>query len=277
MFFRNTVKTVAVSVALLAFGAQAKTFKYELHDLNSSPAYIDYPGLDLSGASSASLTVELTEYSDQPVVTSLEVNYPHVSSLSVTNFKEYDGLFRASVSDVWLYRELNIEMSGLDVFNPNYETVNIHGFVSESNNFIKGEHSQDLGQPLFHVYGRLVDVTPSKVVDFESLTVNENRLELSLKDNMAFIPKSDSNEMAFVIDSLWFGKGEETLYFPAPLNDEAWFFKPYGLDVSTISGPDGDEYFIKIMAKDKHGNEFESIEVPLQDLLNQAYQNGSHP
>ncbi|GAB2875818.1 hypothetical protein ACCI51_14060 [Microbulbifer echini] len=272
MFFRNTVKTVAVSVALLAFGAQAKTFKYELQDLNSSNMDIQYPGLDFSGVSSATLTIDHADQSAPPVVTSLEINFPSTSNLFVKNFKSSDETFRASVDDAWVYRKLNVEMNGLNYFDPNGKFVDIMAFVSEADSFI-GKTQLGKGPMLFHVSGRLVDVTPSKVVDVEWLTVNDNRLKLSLRDNVTSAPDSDFGGKAFVIDSLWFGEGEETLYLEAPFGDEAKFIQPYKLAVSKISGPIGDEYFIKILAKDENGNEFETVELPLQDLLSNAYDN----
>ncbi|WP_444933595.1 hypothetical protein [Microbulbifer sp. JTAC008] len=275
MIFRDTVKAVAVSVALVAFGAQAKTFQYELQDLSSSQGHIVYPGLDLHEASSATLTIDQADRNSSPVITSLEINFPYASNLSVKNFKQdsSSGNFQASVNNVWVYRQLNIEMHGFDIQNPNDQMINIDGYVSEADNFIGGGQSGNSENTLFHAFGRLVDVTPSKVVDVEWLTVNDDRLKLSLRNNVTSASDSGFGGNAFVIDSLWFGEGEETLYFEAPFGDEAKFIEPYKLAVSKISGPIGDEYFIKILAKDENGNEFETVELPLQDLLSTAYDN----
>ncbi|BBM00407.1 hypothetical protein [Microbulbifer sp. GL-2] len=272
MFFRNTVKTIAVSVALLAFGAQAKTFKYELQDLHSSGADIQYPGLDLNGASSATLTIDQADQDSSPVITSLEINFPSASNLLVKNFKQLPGsAARASVSNAWVYRQVNVEVHGFDIENPNDQMINIDGYVSEADSFIGSGQSDNLGGRLFHAAGKLVDVTPSKIVDVEWLTVNDDRLRLSLRSNPISIPDSNFGEMAFAIDSLWLGKGEEVLYFHAPFGDETKFIEPYMLEVSTITGPDGDEYSIRILAKDMHGNEFPTPDLPLRHLLEDAY------
>lgn len=272
MLLRNIVKTVAVSVALLAFGAQAKTFKYELQDLHSSGADIQYPGLDLNGASSATLTIDQADRDSSPVITSLEINFPSASNLLVKNFKQLEGhVARASVSNAWVYRQVNIEMHGLDIQSSNEQWINIDGYVSEAESFIGGGQSESLGGRLFHAAGKLVDVTPSKIVDVEWLTVNDDRLRLSLRNNPISIPDSNFGEMAFAIDSLWLGKGEEVLYFYAPFGDETKFIEPYKLEISTIAGPDGAEYSIRILAKDVHGNEFPTPDLPLGHLLEDAY------
>ncbi|GAB2900753.1 hypothetical protein GCM10027180_33490 [Microbulbifer echini] len=53
MFFKHAVTATTISAVLLAFETHAKTFKYETQKLDSSNTDIQYPGLDLNGASYA--------------------------------------------------------------------------------------------------------------------------------------------------------------------------------------------------------------------------------
>ncbi|WP_444909363.1 hypothetical protein [Microbulbifer sp. TRSA005] len=274
MFFRNTIKIVAVSVALLAFGAQAKTFKYELQDLHSSNGEIQYPGLNLNGASSVILTVDQASHSVPAMLTSLEINFPHAPGLLIGNFKADDQGWRfySTVDDVWVYRQLDIAVDGFNAGNPNNAMVHIEGFVSEVENFIGKERSLNFEQRLFSVHGQLVDATPSKVVDVKSFTVDGSQVELSLKDNPAVDPNSSNGDMAFVIELLWLGEGKEVFHFHAPYGDESKFFEAYKLEVSTMPGPDGDETAVSIKAKDAQGMEFETHHIYLKDMLREAYE-----
>ncbi|WP_444885097.1 hypothetical protein [Microbulbifer sp. PSTR4-B] len=58
MFPKYALVTAAISAAFIAFEAQAKTFKYEIQDITSSNASLQYPGLDLNGANSATLIID---------------------------------------------------------------------------------------------------------------------------------------------------------------------------------------------------------------------------
>ncbi|WP_444914162.1 hypothetical protein [Microbulbifer sp. TRSA007] len=274
MLFRNTVKTVAVSVALLAFGAQAKTFQYELQDLGSFGGEIQYPGLDLEGASSVILTVDQEDQWSPAILTSLEINFPNAPSLSVSNFQVDDGGWRheAIVDGVWVYRQLDIVVDGLDLESSNNTMINIEGYVSEANNFIGEERSLNFDQRLFTVHGQLIDVTPSKVVDVASFTVDGNPVELSLRDNPILDPNSISGDMVFVVELLWFGEGKEVYHFHAPFGDESKFYEAYKLEASTTPSPDGDETAIRIKVKDAQGMEFETHHVYLEDMLREAYE-----
>ncbi|WP_444958105.1 hypothetical protein [Microbulbifer sp. ZKSA002] len=276
MFFRNTVKTVAVSVALLAFGAQAKTFQYELQDLDSSSGEIQYPGLDLEGASSVTLTVDQEDQWSPAILTSLEINFPNAPSLSVSNFQVDDEGWRheATVDDVWVYRQLDVVVDGLDAESSIDTMISIEGYVSEAENFIGAERSLNFDQRLFTVNGQLVDATPSTIVDVASFTVDGKQVELSLRDNPTFDPNSnggDNVEMAFVVELLWFGEGKEVYYFHAPFGGESKFYEAYKLEASTSPGPDGDETSIVIKVKDAEGVESETHDVYLEDMLSEAY------
>ncbi|WP_226648704.1 hypothetical protein [Microbulbifer variabilis] len=271
--FPKFALAAAISAAFLAFEAQAKTFKYETLELDSANAAVQYPGLDLNGASYATLTVDQAHSSAPAIITSLEVNFPNAPKLTAKNFNLHDGLHQATVGNAWVYRQLNIIVDESDFENSNDQRIHFGGFVSEADSFIGTGQPGNLGQPLFDAWGRLVDVTPSKITDVKMLTVDGSKLRLSLSNKLAKHPNSN-DENAVVIDSLWFGNGEEKLYVPISVfGNKAKFTEPYKLNISTTSGPDGDEHFIHVLARDEHGNELPSAEVPLQHLLEEAYRN----
>ncbi|WP_413662470.1 hypothetical protein ACG1BZ_14730 [Microbulbifer sp. CNSA002] len=274
MFIRNAVKTVAVSVALLAFGAQAKTFQYELQNLDSIGGEIQYPGLNLEGANSVILTVDQEDQWSPAVLTSLEINFPNAPSLSVSNFQVDDGGWRheATVDGAWVYRQLDVVVDGLDLESSNNTMINIEGYVSEAENFIGAERSLNFDQRLFTAHGQLVDTTPSKIVDVKTFTVDGNQVELSLRDNPTLDPNSANGDMAFIVELLWFGEGKEVYHFHAPFGDESKFYEAYKLEVSTMPGPDGDETVISIKVKDAQGMEFEIHHIYLEDILREAYE-----
>lgn len=256
---------------LLAIGVQAKTFKYEIQEMNSSGTGLDYPGLDLNGATSGAITIEQASPSEPAILTSLEINFPFAANLSTKAFSEHDNVFRTSVNRAWVYRQLNVEIHGFDIAFPNDQFVNIDTYVSEGDGFLNDNQPIGLGQPLFNASGRLVDVTPSQVVDTKTLTVDGSKLKLALINQVISVPERGL-ESAIVIDSLWFGRGEEKLYIAvnAP-NDVSKFYKPYRIAITTIPGPNEEENLIRIFAKNEVNGEFETEEFPLQALLDQAY------
>jgi len=260
--------TILIS-ALLVSTVQAKTFKYEVQGLSSFNGIINYPGLDFNSATSATLTIEQKSQDDIAIITNFSINFLNSDSLSVKNFSGTSTPYKATVNSAWVYRKLNVEIDGFDVNSPSGHGININVLVAEANSFINND--VNVGQPLFFANGFLVDVTPSKVVDTSATKVNGDRLRLSLRSGLKIIPEV-SPESQFVINSVWFGNGSEDLYLPsgAPSN-LARFLTPYKINLTSVTGSQGDEYFISVSSRDDNGFEIESPQILLQDLLNQAY------
>jgi hypothetical protein len=267
---RKTCFTAAmISGLLVASAAQAKTFTYEIQDINSFQGGVSYPGLDLNGATSGKLVIKQDSPQDTPSIYSLEVQFPSAVKFTARNFQDDGGqIYRTSVNNVWVYRQLNVELHGFDVNQPNEQFVNIEGVVAEGKGFISDDIQPTSGQSLFHVDGRLVNVTPTKVIDREVLTVDGNRLVMSLRDGLT----TNNAESFIVINSLWFGNGEQDLLLPSGFpNNVSGFVQPFRINLETFPGSEGDEYFISVDSKDEYGTEVRSPSISLSDVLNQAY------
>jgi hypothetical protein len=272
MIRKTYIIAVIISGLVAVSATQAETFVYELQDLSSYQGSVVYPGLDLNGATSAKLVIDQDSPQDIPKIVSLVVDFSAAEKLTARNFKGQSGQFYSTkVNNAWVYRQLDIKLHGFDINNPNGQFINIEALVSESKGYINNNEENPGGQLLFNAHGRLVNITPTKVVDKEVLTVNGSRLRLYLRNGLVINPNSVS-ESVFVINSLWFGNGEQDLYLPSGfLNNASGFVKPFRINVETIPGFSEDEKFISVTSKDELGNDIQSPLMPLQDALNQAY------
>ncbi|WP_444933591.1 hypothetical protein [Microbulbifer sp. JTAC008] len=171
-----------------------------------------------------------------------------------------------------MYRQLNFDIPNIDALYPHFDEIEIRASVSESDSFTGAGRTDELGGDLFEISGRLIDVTPSKIVDIEKLKVNDSTLKLSLRNHISGIPTE--RYTGIVIDSLWFGKGEAQLVIPSSWVHDG-FMKPVDLMISKDAGSEVDEYFVSVRAINQDGEEFISDTLPLQQLLNDAYGDGS--
>jgi hypothetical protein len=269
---KKTYVAAAIFFGLItASTAKADTFVYEIQDLSSSQGGVFYPGLDLNGATSAKLVVDQDSPQDIPKIVSLTVDFPAAEKFIARNFKSQGGQFYSTtVNDVWVYRQLDVKLHGFDINNLSEQFINVEALVSEGEGYINNEGNSN-GQPLFNVFGRLVNITPAKVVDKEVLTVNGSRLRLSLRNGLTKNP-SFGSESVIVINSLWFGNGEQNLYIPSGFPSNAsGFVKPFRINIEVIPGLSEEEKFISVTSKDEFGNDVQSPSMPLLDILNQAY------
>ena len=266
--------TLLVSAILAATTAHAKTFKYELTDINSNNGVIQYPGLDFNGATAATLTVEQDAPGAEPQIKSLVIEFPHANNLVVRDFKHDGGEYRALVNNAWIYRQVAVTLHSPDLNPYNHAPVNIDVSVSEQEGFINnGSGSAQPAQPLLMTFGMLTDITPAKTVDTASVVIGGKRLNLALRSNLSTpAPFSGSGEGGFIVEANWMGKGAQTLYVPSSVPREAFgFISPVSLKLDALEGPNGIEYMLSITAKDHNGAEMPTQYFPLNDLLMQAY------
>jgi len=264
-------------IALASTTTYAKTFKYDLLGVHSSNAYLHYPGLDFNQVKSAVLTVNKDPLSRDVQISSVEITFPDAAKLLATGFKKTEtGTWRAAVNDVWIYRQVIVEIQNAD-FNHMPQPVSIEVSVSEKSVFIQPEDDPK-GHPLFLVDGVLRDITVNKVVDTASAIIEGKRVNLSLKENLRFAtPDVEMNgpREGFVIDVLWMGKGQKTLYIPAPVHySEFDRYSAIGLLLEELNGPEGKEYAFSIKYVDVTGGEAQSPLQPLKPLLDNAYNSG---
>ncbi|WP_445354552.1 hypothetical protein ACJJI5_15560 [Microbulbifer sp. EKSA008] len=283
MLFKSAIKTLVVSVALLACVAQAKTFKYELQNFYSGGGEVDYSGLDLDDVKSVTLTVEQAEPRATPILTSLEIEYAHAPKLLVKNLfsgNDPNGdswVFNGKVNNAWVFRQVNVRVDNLDRLNEDGKFVAIEVAVSDYESFVElgaNEDAYEYGKRLAFVEGELKAANPSKVIDVEKVTLDDSRVKLSLRDELVAMPGNTKAEKAFVIDVLWFGKGESVIYFPAYNVSDSLFVDPLSIDATKFTRTDGGEdYYITVTARYEYGHVEDSGSISLLHLLSTAYDN----
>lgn len=260
-----------LSLLLATASSVAVTVKYELRDLQSNNGWIQYPGLDFSNATSAVLVVEKTDPYTTPQIKSLDITFPNASKLSARDFKSVDGyIYRAIVDNAWIYRQVVV-----DLHNPNFNdlqnaSVIIDVAISERIGLLNQEN-EERGEHILLAHGQLKDITSSKVVDTASVIVNGKKANLSLKSRLGFpSPEAGGGPGGFVLDVLWMGRGEKTIYIDAGFSPNQYdFITPIGLVLEGVNSSEGP--MIGVIAKDEHGNQIPSPLYRLRDLLEQAY------
>lgn len=265
-------------VALASTTTYAKTFKYDLLGVHSFNGVIHYPELDFDQVKSAVLTINKDPLSPDVQISSVEITFPNAAKLLATGFKKTEfGTWRAAVNDAWIYRQVIVEVRETDFNNAGPMPVSISVSVSEKSVFIQPEEDPK-GHPLFNVEGVLRDITTNKIVDTESVIIDGKRLNLSLKENLTFAAPDvqiNGTREGFVIDTLWMGKGQKTLYVPAPVpQSEFDRYTATGLVMEEVNGPVGKEYFFSVKFTDSMGAEQLTPNLPLKYLLDTAYNSG---
>ncbi|HTF98036.1 MAG TPA: hypothetical protein VL995_18010 [Cellvibrio sp.] len=272
------IRNIGVTLfSIISASTYAKTFKYELTDILSSNGTITYPNLDFDQAQSAVFTVNKDPLSPNLQITSLEVTFPTAAKLVATGFKQVDhDTYRAVVNDAWIYRQIFVDVHGVDFNYPNRSTPRIEASISEKSIFIQPE-ADVTGQPLFFLHSPFMrDITPSKIADTASVVLAGKRLTLSLKNNLGVASNTNGpspiNQEGFVVDALWMGKGQKTLYIPAPVPVEEFDrFDAIAIDINELPTSQGVEYTLVIKFKDLNGYETSTPELPLMHLLEAAY------
>lgn len=264
-------------LSILSTTTYAKTYKYDLTAIGSHSGSLQYPNLDFNQAKSALFTVNKDPLSPDFQINSLEVTFPNAAKLTATGFKKIEpDLYRAVVNDVWIYRQVFVDVRGIDFNRPQWGTPHISVSISEKSVFINPETTTDYaGEPLFNLHGILRDVTTSKIADTAIATVDGKRLTLSLKDNLTSAPVESQINGAregFVIDALWQGKGQKTIYVPAPVPEEEFDrYTAIGLVLEELNGPETKEYSFSVKFIDANGGETLTPPQPLKPRLHEAF------
>jgi hypothetical protein len=244
--------------------AQAKTSVYDLINLSSGNAQVHYDRLDFFGATSAVVTIDKSPQSPDVTISSVVLNFPTAAKLTATNFKKStNGTYRAILSDVWVFREVFIDVDGPLVPGSPFH---IRGSVSERQSFINPT-LETQGTPLFDAIGMLRDITPIQVADTGSTVVNGKTLTLSLQTRLGF---DDHQNFGFVISAFWLGKGQKNLVIPfgSPVNPD--MFEAITLTIDETPGPNNQQ--IRFTFRDLNSNSIVSTpSFPLKMFLDQAY------
>lgn len=208
------LSVVAVSaLAMCSVIAQAKVVKYELDDLTSQNSLggIHYEGLDLSGATSATLTVNKV-VGAEPVLTSLVLTFPDAMKFSATNFKKIQpGLYSATVAGPWIFKEVFVDLQSqtLDLG----QGVHIEAYVSERTLYTLPSTSNK-GELLFSARGLTKDATASRVVSTKKVVLDSISYTIGLRDRLATLSESPDARSGFVLDVTAPGSATKKILFP---------------------------------------------------------------
>ncbi|MEY4589480.1 MAG: hypothetical protein RL497_1556 [Pseudomonadota bacterium] len=222
-------KTLAAALLMgLASMGQAKTYVYDLANVNSFPGPVNYPGLDLFGAKSVVMTVNRTANNPEPEIRAMEITFPNAAKLRVGGFKRVDGnRYRALVGGAWVFKEVIVQLEG----NPDLQVntpAHISIMVSEQTSNLNPE-ALNQGTPLANVDGIVRDITALTTMDTAAATIDGKRVSLSLKDRLG-VSSTNSGAQGFIVDTLWLGRGQRLMYVPAPFGPFDWDrIEPVGL------------------------------------------------
>lgn len=256
----------ALTAALLfglASTVHAKTYTYELTNLTSSNGQVNYPGLDLNSAKSATFTVNRTG-NELPEIRSFEITFPNAGKLRTGAFKRLeDGRYRALVSGAWVFKEVIVQLDGNPDFLANSFT-HIQIFVSETTSNLNPE-ALNQGSVLAMAGGVVRETTNLVTMDNTAIMIDGKRLSLSLKDRLGI--SATDGQQGFIIDALWMGRGQKLIYVPGPLGPNEWDrIDPIGI---VLDGPTTDPV-LQVRFKD-NGSEQISPPIPLRALLQQSF------
>jgi hypothetical protein len=271
--------TCMIILAITANVGYAKTFKYELTNIHSSEGYeVKYPGLELNNIKSATLTVNKDPLLPDWQLNSLEITFNTAAKLTATGFKKVShNTYRAVVNDVWVFRQLIVDVKETDLNIYQNPFVNIQVSVSDKYAFNVPELDSQ-GHELFHVAGAIRDISPIKIIDTASIILDNKRVNFSLRERPGIlIVGSDGPEQSrkegFLVDVLWMGKGQKTvsLYISSSLE-----YYPQ-LDAIALVIEERDGYFgtkeqvMYVKYKDVNGAEMFTSPTPIRPLLESVY------
>ena len=264
---KNLIRSISLLCVIFSMAsAEAKTFKYDLAQINSRQGSVHYNGLDFSHASSAIITVVKTPPSTESKLT-VEINFPHAAKLFASNFKAVDdSKYRAIVSDVWIYKEVIVEVDTLPLAIN--RPVRVQVFVSERaafNNPVT-DNQPNMEALLFELSGQMRDITPTRTIDTLTSTIYNKRINLYLKDRLA---SNDFTPSSAVIEATWYGKGTKMLHVPISV---PWTeFDEIEVIGFTLQGPVEDPLVVVKYKNVNDDSERLTTPITVQELLGRAY------
>ncbi|MCE3252470.1 MAG: hypothetical protein K0Q67_1490 [Cellvibrio sp.] len=270
--------TCMIILAITANVGYAKTFKYEITNVHSSEGYeVKYPGLELNNIKSATLTVNKDPLLPDWQLSSLEITFNTAAKLTATGFKKVSyNTYRAVVNDVWVFRQLIIDVTETDLNIYQNPFVNVKVSVSEKYAFNTPELDSQ-GHELFHAGGAMRDISPIKIVDIASIVLDGKRVNFSLRERPGILvlgangPEQIRKE-GFLVDVLWMGKGQKTISLYASSLESFAELDALALLIEERDGDFGTkEQVMSVKYKDVNGSERVTFPTPIRPLLESVY------
>ncbi|WP_341501872.1 hypothetical protein [Gallaecimonas sp. GXIMD4217] len=273
----RTLSAAALAIAtLFSTSALADGRHYELA-YPSGSAYPLFPGLDLQQLSSGQLESRQLDTNPQGQPTRLTLGFGKAGQLVATGFQRindgydpydpYGGepTYRALVEDAWVFREVVVELRYPALHDE--AQVNIRVFVPEMSSRT-APLAEIHGPDLYQGQAMLDDVTPSYDVDVATAIAQDGKAVTLRLQNQVNVgtPGTDG----FMVKTLWMGQGESAFYVQ-PYYGDPLRISPMGLELTSIPGPQGEQFELRIKYRDESGQVQFTDPQPLDALLSQAY------
>ncbi|MET1254631.1 hypothetical protein [Aliikangiella maris] len=253
----------------LSYGVSAQKLYWEAN-YPMSQSHPLYPGLELQHINKIKLWANHSVYDNQLNIQRVDFDFEQASDISIENFTRDGDRYRAELEGAWVFRKVILE---LETVNNQLNDIRFRLFVAEQENYLSDTF------PVFErllLEGQAGFLMPDseKVVDQLSQSVEQKTLNLTLFDRASL---QTNGELAFRINSIWFGKGERTLYIPVAFPiDTIHLNKAIAIVWDEIPLGNGEfDYMIGVSYADQSGYVQTTPMLSVQQLLDDAYINGA--
>ncbi len=235
--------------------AQTLYYEAEIPQTTYNPIY---PTLNLQQLNKIKLTASQSSYSPEPDISAIEFQFQEATDFTAKHFKREDNRYIAIVDDVWVFRQLAVEV---ELTNHNLSDAKIKVYIVDHTSYLNNRPLIN-GHLLLDVHANLLNTTPNKVIDSVNLMRENKQLSLTLFQRVSI---SIEGEQGFKISSIWYGKGERTFYVHAPFyGNDSNRFKAIGIKTESETLPSGEVIqFISVDYEDEFGN---VQSTPMEDL-----------
>ncbi len=257
-------KKLALSACLVAASAFsiAEVLKFEADKSEiSSNSTSPYSRLNLDDLENIKMNLDVND-KGIPTLTRLELVFPYADNLIATNFKKSDNKLTAVVRNIWVFREVLVELENDDLMNRKHVKVKL--YLVENQNLLNSATSFiDVGPVMFNASAELVDITPNPVADVVTTVVDGKRAILTLYKNPV-------DENKFQVKIKWLGHGEEIVLIDKVYYDN---FDAYAINLrSDYPMPDEKRQLISISYTiDDSTHERRTEEIDLEELMRGSF------
>lgn len=265
---KNLLKPLTLALATTAFATTALASDVREFEVtySSGQATNYFPTMQLSQIQDGSATVKYDYHGANPgwTLDSLLLDFGTSGSIKVSDFTNTSSygepVYRALVEDVWVYREVLVEVR-LQLQEP-YHSAEVRLLVPD---FMHRSTPLEFveGPALFEGTIDLEETTESQTVDSAVVTVDGKEVQLKLQDRI------DPVNPEFVIETLWMGHGEKDIKIS--LDYYSPETTPIAIELIPYPTPEGEEYDLQIKYESYPGQTDVTPMQPLQMLLDQAY------
>lgn len=244
----------AASLALSTQLANADaTYQYEI-PMPSSYHTPLYPGLNLNELNKISIQVTRKDYTPEPVLDRVSLDFSSATDLVATNFSQDGNIYRALVNGAWVYKQVLVEVEAMGPISHNSNLQVRVSVVDQVSNLNQTGFS--FGMETLSANGMLMDVTPNLLADKAVIMLEGKRLLLKLFRNPTDVySPMYGGSYGFKVEADWLGHGVQSFAIPAPFGPiDADRFDAVALKIDSFPiSPTEMEYNIAVEYTDPSG------------------------